>query len=136
MFYGWAEATEFGVNGLYFILLYYIVASLLFNRKNDKILISGILIIVYIYTIMLYSLSDTSYLWDYSSIYRVLFGMLNGVLYIPFLIFCFAVDSTSFIIRKIKERKLSKEKVIENENDLDNLENGKVINKKEIFETI
>ena len=136
MFYGWAEATEFGVNGLCFILLYYIVALLLFNRKNDKILISGILIIVYIYTIMLYSLSDTSYLWDYSSIYRVWFGMLNGVLYIPFLIFCFAVDSISFIIRKIKERKLSKEKVIENENDLDNLENGKVINKKEIFETI
>ena len=53
--------------------------------------------------------------------------------YIPFLIFCFAVDSTSFIIRKIKERKLSKEKVIENENDLDNLENGKVTNKKKIF---
>ena len=102
MFYGWAEAIDFGVKGLIFILLYYIAALFIFNRKNDKVLISGILIIIYVYTIMLYSLNDTSYLWDYSSIYRVGFGLLNGLLFIPFLVFCFAVDLVSFLYSKNK----------------------------------
>ena len=119
MFYGWSEAIDLGVKGLVFILLYYIAALFIFNRKNDKVLISGILIIIYVYTIMLYSLNDTSYLWDYSSIYRVGFGLLNGLLFIPFLVFCFAVDLVSFLVRKYIKRK---EKVINEEEKKKNSE--------------
>lgn len=111
MFYGWLEAIDFGVNGFIYILLYYIAASLIFNRKNEKVLISGIFIIIYVYTIMLYSIESSSDIWAFPNLYKFEVGLLNGMFFIPFIVFCFAADLISFLVRKyIKGKETPKKK--------------------------